>query len=99
MDYSLPGSSVHRILQARILERVVIPFSMGSSQPRDQTRVSWIAGGFFTVWVTIETQEYLGVYPIFLQGIFLVQKSNRDLLPCRRIFYQLSYQGSAEKDP
>ena len=35
MDYSLPGSSVHGILQARILEWVAIPFSRGSSQPRD----------------------------------------------------------------
>ena len=43
MDYT-----VHGILQARILERVAIPFSRGSSQPRDQTEVSCIAGGFFT---------------------------------------------------
>ena len=48
MDCSPPGSSVHGILQARILEWVVIPFSRGSSQPRDRTRVSCIAGGFFT---------------------------------------------------
>ena len=40
--------TVHGILQARILERVAIPFSRGSSQPRDQTEVSCIAGGFFT---------------------------------------------------
>ena len=39
MDCSLPGSSVHGILQARILERVAIPFSRGSSQPRDWTHV------------------------------------------------------------
>ena len=49
MDCSLPGSSVHGILQARILEWVVIPFSRGSSQPRDRTLVSCIAGRFFTV--------------------------------------------------
>ena len=40
--------SVHRILQARILEWIALPFSRGSSQPRDQTQVSRIAGGFFT---------------------------------------------------
>ena len=40
--------TVYRILQARILEWVAIPFSRGSSQPRDQTQVSHIAGGFFT---------------------------------------------------
>ena len=39
---------VHGILQARILEWVVFSFSRGSSQPRDQTQVSHIAGGFFT---------------------------------------------------
>ena len=48
MDCSLPGSPVHRILQARIQEWVAIPFSRGSSQPRDQTQVSHIAGGIFT---------------------------------------------------
>ena len=49
MDCSWPASSVHGILQARILEWVDIPFSRGSSQPRDQTQVSCIAGGFLTV--------------------------------------------------
>ena len=48
MGCSLPGSSVHRILQARILEWVAIPFSRGSSQPKDQTCISYIAGRFFT---------------------------------------------------
>ena len=49
MDYTVCG-----ILQARILEWVVILFSRGSSQPRNQTRVSYIAGGFFTSWATRE---------------------------------------------
>ena len=49
MDYSPPGSSVHGILQARILEWVAIPFSKESSQPQDQTWVSRIAGRFFTI--------------------------------------------------
>ena len=43
MDHSLPGSSVYEILQARILEWVAIPFSRGSSQPRDQTCDSYIS--------------------------------------------------------
>ena len=46
MDCSLPGSSVRGILQVKILEWVAIPFSKGSSQPRDQTQLSHIAGGF-----------------------------------------------------
>ena len=49
MDCSLPGSSVHGSLQARILEWVVIPFSRGSSQPRDWTWVFCITGRFFTL--------------------------------------------------
>jgi len=49
MDYSLPGASVHEILQARMLQWVAVSFSRGSSQPRDQTQVSQIAGRFFTV--------------------------------------------------
>ena len=70
MDYT-----VHGILQARILERVAFPYSRGSSQPRGQTQVSHIAGGFFTSWATREAQikdillfkltfsqiEYLGI--------------------------------------
>ena len=42
MDYSLPGSSVHGILQARILEWVAMLSSRGSSQPRDRTHISYI---------------------------------------------------------
>ena len=43
MDCSLPGSSVHGILQARIVEWVAMPSSKGSSQPRDQTLVSYVS--------------------------------------------------------
>ena len=46
IDYSPPGSSVHGILQARILEWVAIPFSRGSFQSGDQIQVSYIAGKF-----------------------------------------------------
>ena len=46
------------ILQARILEWVALPFSRGSSQPKDWTQVSHIAGRFFTVWATRGAQEY-----------------------------------------
>ena len=47
MICSPPGSSIHQIFQARILEWVAMPSSRGSSQPGDQTPVSHIAGGFF----------------------------------------------------
>ena len=52
---NLSGSSVHGILQTRILEWVNIPFSRRSSWPRIQTQVSCLAGTFFTVWTTRET--------------------------------------------
>ena len=54
MDCSPPGSSVHGILQARILEWVAISFSRRTSWPRDRTQVSCIAGWHFTVWATRE---------------------------------------------
>ena len=50
--YRLPGSPVHGIFQARVLEWVAISFSRGSFWPRDQTRVSRIVGRRFTVWAT-----------------------------------------------
>ena len=49
--------TVHGIPQARILEWVVFPFSRGSSQPRDWTQVSCIAGGFFPSWATGEAHK------------------------------------------
>ena len=54
MDCSPPGSSIHGIFQARVLEWVAISFSRGSSQPRDQTWVSHIVGRHFTIWATRE---------------------------------------------
>ena len=53
MDCRVPG-----ILQTRILEQVAFPFSRGSSQRRDQTQVSRIAGRFFTIWAIVEAQEH-----------------------------------------
>ena len=54
MDCSPPGSSVHGVLQTRILEWVAIPFSRGSSRHKDGTHVSHVSGRFFTVWATRE---------------------------------------------
>ena len=89
MDYS-----VHENLQARILEWIAFPSSKGSSQPRDWTQVSCIAGSFFISWATREAQN-TGVGSLsLLQWIFLTQESNQSLLHCRLVLYQLSYQGS-----
>ena len=57
MDCSLPGSSIHGIFQARILEWFDISFSRGSSQPGDRTQVSFIAGRYFTIWATRKTMS------------------------------------------
>ena len=89
MDYTVDG-----ILQARILEWVAFSFSRGSSQPRDRTQVSNFAGGFFTSWATRKPKN-TGVGSLsLLQWIFPIQESNQGLLYCRRILYQLGYEGS-----
>ena len=72
MDSSTPSSSVHRISQARILEWVAILFSRGSSQPRDQTPVSCIAGRFFTV----EPPGKALLYCILIRKIICSKKDN-----------------------
>ena len=58
MDCSLPGSSVHGIFQARVLEWVTVSFSRRSSRPRDWTRVSRIVGRCFTTWATRGVSEF-----------------------------------------
>ena len=67
-DCSPPVSSVHGILQARTLEWITIPFSRGSSWPRDQTQVSCIAGKLFTCNFTVNSFLFnsflfFGLYP------------------------------------
>ena len=68
MDYT-----VHGILQARILEWVAFPFSRGSSQPRNRTGVSCIAGGFFTNWPIREAPHHMYICPYFFleKSIFI----------------------------
>ena len=76
LDCSLPGSLSTGILQARILEWVAMPSFKGSCQHRDQTQVSHIIGGFFTVWATGEAQLFfvfcfLCIYNIKLYSCIL----------------------------
>ena len=83
MDCSLPGSSVWGIFQARVLEWVAISFSRGSSQPRDWTWVSHIAGRCFTVWATREVQykfkvTFIGV----VSNHVILSSTNLLLLTC-----------------
>ena len=88
-DCSLPGSSVHGIFQARILEWVARPFSRGLPDP-------WIEPGFPALQVDSPGKpKNLEVDSLsLLQGIFPTQESNWGLLHCRQILYQLSYEGS-----
>ena len=88
MDYT-----ICEILQARVLEWIAFPSSRGSSQLRDQSQVSRIAGGFFTSWAIREARD-IGVSSLpLLRRIFLTQESNQGLLHCKQIIYQLSYEG------
>ena len=72
MNCCSPGSSVHGILQPRILEWVAFPFSRGYSQPRDRTQVSYVASGFFTSWTTREAQDIcsMNIFSWFIASLF-----------------------------
>ena len=72
VDCSPPSSSVHGVLQARVLEWVAISFSRGSSRPRDRTQVSCIAGRRFNLWATRETLSHKGS-PINKKGFILIR--------------------------
>ena len=67
MYCKLPGSSVHGIFQARILEWVAMPFSRGSSYSRDRTWVSWTVGRFFIIWAT---RDMVSLSFLFFSGMF-----------------------------
>ena len=70
MNWSPPGCL--RILQARIMEWVAMPFSRGYSPSRDGTQVSCIAGGFFTSWTTREAWWHRYCDAIFIQHVLEV---------------------------
>ena len=80
MDCSLPGSSIHGIFQARVLEWIAISFSRRSSRSRDWTWVSRIVGRCFTDWATREVhkiwEEYIILnailYKVLSLGIFWI---------------------------
>ena len=97
MGYSLPGSSVHGILQARILEWVAIPFSGRSSLPRDWTWVSCIAGQFFTIWA-IREALYKWHFLLFLLSCFHQKQTlMSSSLHLRNSSHSLLPQGQSHK--
>ena len=69
MDCDLPGSSVHGILQARILEWVAMPSSKGSSWPRDRTHVFRIAGRFFTQLCHLGSPNFLPTLRLYMLSL------------------------------
>ena len=85
--------TIHGVLQARILGWFAFPFSRGSSQPRDWTQLSCIAGGFLRA----EPQgkpKNTGMGSLsLLQQIFPTQELTQGLLNCKQILYQLNYWG------
>ena len=94
MDGSLPVSSVHGILQSRILEWVAMPFSRGSSNPGIEPRSPALQADSLPSELSAKPKNTgLGTLSL-LQGIFLTQESNQGLLHCRQILYQLICQGS-----
>ena len=82
MDCSLSSSSVHGIFHARALEWIAISFSRGASWPRNQTRVSHIAGRRFTIWATREAWASLiflfSTYPSLSTKYFNITMSGSD---------------------
>ena len=92
---SPPGSSVHGILQARILEWVAMSFSRGYSWPRDWTWVPCIAGRFFTVWATRELLPcLLCVLHIFPLVLTAVQSGYSVILQCLLFHWTESSMGT-----
>ena len=91
---SLPGSSVHGIFQARILEWVAMPSSRGSSQPRVKPRSPALQTNSLPSETPGKPKNTGAGSLSLLQGIFLTKESNQGLLPCRWMLLQLSYQES-----
>ena len=79
----------HGILQARILEWVAVPFSRGSSQPRDWTQVSSTAGGFLTTWVSHKGS------PVCVEGPDKQRKINVHFLTSHRVKPRAFFPGPA----
>ena len=96
MDPSPPGSSVHGILQARILEWVPRPSPGDLPNPGIKPRSPTLQADSLLSEPPGKSKN-TGVGSLsLLQGIFLTRESNQGLLHCRQILYQLSYQGSPE---
>ena len=90
MDSSLPGSSVHGILQARILERVAICFFRGSSQPKNWTRISCIDRLILYSWATREACTYCKMITIMF--IYIHHLIELQFFSCGKNFSPSNFQ-------
>ena len=101
MNCNPPGSSVHGILQTRILEWVAVSYSRGSSQPRDQIQISGTAGIFFTTWATRQAKVITS--KVLEEGIdsnvkYRELKLRKNLLsPKTRVMEECESQGQTEQ--
>ena len=89
MDCSPPGSSIHGILQARILEWVAMPSSRGFSQPRDRTLVFCIADRFFTTQRLGKLLQSFSVWNVWFEVTFQPKLSTLHEVICIRFFSAL----------
>ena len=99
MDCSPAGSSVHGIFQTRMLEWVAISFSRGSSQPRERTQVSRIAGRGFNLWATTESQLKLTseqISPIEMLMVGLKEREGKN--PWDSMFHTNAMRYKVGKD-
>ena len=96
MDWGLPGSSVHGILQARMLEQVAIPFSRGSSQTRDWTQVSCAAGRWATWKAQRPKEKERSTIFIYLRlkidEMLILPKLTIDSMPSHWKFQQYTFR-------
>ena len=101
-DCRLPGSSIHGIFQARVLEWVAIAFSRGSSQPSDWTWVSHIVGRRFTIWATrkvdhtrvIQTETVGCQYKKYIHRSLEQNREPRNKLPNKSLIFDKEARNS-----
>ena len=98
MDCILPGSYIHGISQARILEWVAISFSRGSCPPRGWTHVSCIVGRFFTIWATTDYQRTI-ILPNNSTPQYISEKTLTQKDTCTPMFIAALFTAKVWKQP
>ena len=97
--FATPWTVVYGILQARILEWVAFPLSRGSSQPRNQTKVSCIAGGFFTNWAIREAKTVRKTDKYAQRQLPNALSARRVIFQYKGLFPLLSFELNVNEEP